>query len=205
MFLAAALLPAQTLETQNGFDTQFEVGPVTIVPRLRFRSLPEGSGFYQVRVGPEVFFEHTGRVRYIGGYFFEPEAPDGIGPWLNFQRVFAAVDAAITQRRWGDFETRTMFERFFEPQDDDFNRYRQRFRLMTDFRVSPFLGTELFFRTRGLTQVRYTAGFRFHLRDDVILDVGAFYDARYLPGLDNRIIVFTTLSIRRIGRVDPDF
>jgi hypothetical protein len=199
LFLTSLLIHAE-IQTQHILDSSVKAGPVEPLLHLRVRTTPQGGGVAQVRVGPIFNCEAHKRVILIGGYYYTRGKEDGA--WTTTHRTFGGVDVAVWKRAL-ELDVRSLVER--HATASDYSRFRNRLRISPAGTTAPYVGVEAFVDAEGLRSMRYSAGFRRALNDELMVDIGYFYEDRRAGIGSDRHVIGTTIHWRdRSRRLDAD-
>jgi hypothetical protein len=201
--LLLASLASAEIQTQHVFDTSVKRGRLELLWHFRVRTKPEGGGLFQLRTGPIVEFDLNDRLTLITGYYFTREQNER--QWTSINRPFAGGEINIWDRAV-EVDWRTLLERFATPNEPDYFRFRNRFRISPAGTTAPYVGVELLVDAKGLRSTRYSAGLRRTFSEDFIIDFGYFFEDRGPTPAGERHMFSTSFHWRnKIRRIDPDF
>ena len=190
------------LQTQHIFDSSAAIGPVEPLWHVRIRTTPEGGGVAQIRIGPILNFDVHDRATVIAGYYYTRAKEEGF--WSTTHRSFGGVEGVLWNRKV-EIDGRSMLERHALASKPDFTRFRNRIRITPPGSTAPYAGVEVFVDAAGLRSVRYSAGLRRTTTENLIVDIGYFYENGRSPSVANRHMVITTVHWRdRSTRIDAD-
>jgi hypothetical protein len=104
-----------------------------------------------------------------------------------------------------EVDVRSMLERHFVISGRDYTRFRNRVRISPPGSTAPYIGVEVFVDADGLRSMRYSAGIRRTIAEELLVDIGYFFEDRR-PGADpDRHVLGTTIHWRdKSPRLDPD-
>jgi hypothetical protein len=190
------------LQTQHIFDSSLKVGALEPLWHTRVRTTPEGGGVAQIRTGPIFNIDLTDRVTLISGYYYTRSKEKGF--WSTTHRGFGGVEGVLLQRRL-EIDGRSLIERHALISGPDFTRFRNRIRISPSGQTAPYLGIEVFVDGEGLRSVRYSAGYRRRVGENLYIDFGYFYEDGRSAAVPNRHMIGTTIHWRdRSTRIDTD-
>ena len=211
---ASLLLPAAfavhaaaaDLETQHAVDVTLPLkSKLDLILHSRIRIQPGGLGLYQVRAGPIVSWNATGRMALLGGYYYAQQERKADRDFIAGHRLFSSAEVAVAGNRRLGFDQRALVERLFSVAAPDFIRYRFRSRLSVKAPVAPYTSHEFFFDAQGWRSARHSAGIRWSPVRGVQIDLGYLYEHRRLDVGGNRHIWLTSLHFKKSSRqADPD-
>jgi hypothetical protein len=194
------------VETQHAFDVTLPLKPrLELIVHSRVRTQPGGLGFYQVRAGPTLSWDATGRISLLGGYYYTQQERKIDNDFIGGHRLFGGAELALMNTRRLSVDQRFVTERFFSDTADDFNRYRLRSRLSTKSSVAPYTTHEFFFDAQGWRSNRHSVGVRWSLLPALQIDLGYLYEHRRTGVGPNRHVWLTSLHWKRSPRrADPE-
>ena len=196
----ATSVEAAELFSWHSFDFAERITKkVDIQVTTRIRTRDEFHLLNQFLGGPMLTYRVNSRLLYFGGYWAQP-GHEMNKSWLMGHRIFGGVD-----RRWAlkdyTFIGRLAYERHYGAGRPDHNRYRTYVRFMFPrHTVVPFLQHEYLAIRQGFFSSRQTAGMRFHIHPNVMLDVCYQYDVRRASWGGNRNAIITSVSFRQRER-----
>jgi hypothetical protein len=169
---------------------------------LRVRTTRQGGGVAQVRFGPIFNFEPHERAILIGGYYYTREKEER--SWTTTHRSFGGLEVAVWKRAV-ELDVRSLVERHAIASAPDYTLLRNRLRISPPGATAPYIGVEAFTDADGLRSMRYSAGVRRTLKDELIVDIGYFYENRRAGTGSDRHMIGTTVHWRdRSRRLDTD-
>jgi hypothetical protein len=190
------------VQTQHSLDTSVAIGPVEPLWHLRVRTTPEGGGLAQIRTGPILNFEVKERATLIVGYYFTRAKEER--SWNTTHRTFGGVEVAAWKRKI-EVDVRSLVERFAVASAPDYTRFRNRIRISPAGVTAPYAGIEGFVDADGFRSVRYSAGIRRAVTEELLIDFGYFYEDRQSRAGADRHVVGTTIHWRdKSTRLDSD-
>jgi hypothetical protein len=200
--LVIGVASAET-QTQHAFDTSVALKRFNVLWHLRARTKPEGGGLFQIRTGPIFEIDLNERVTLIAGSYFTREQEENT--WTVVNRPFTGGEIMLWSHRV-EVDWRSLLERFVVQQENDYFRFRNRFRISPPGRTAPYAGVEIFVDATGLRGVRYSAGLRRTFDEEFIVDFGYFFEDRRPAPSGERHMFSTSFHWRnKIRRIDPDF
>lgn len=190
------------IQTQHILDSSVAIGPVEPLWHVRVRTTPQGGGVSQIRTGPILNFDMKERATVIVGYYYTRAKEERA--WTTTHRTFGGVEVAAWKRKV-EVDVRSLVERFAEVSAPDYTRFRNRLRLSPAGATAPYVGIEGFIDAHGLRSVRYSAGLRRVLSQELSVDIGYFYENRQARAGADRHVVGTTIHWRdKSTRLDAD-
>jgi hypothetical protein len=190
------------VQTQHIVDTSLAIGPVEPLWHFRVRTTPQGGGVSQIRTGPILNFDVHSRVTVIGGYYYSRAKEED--SWKITHRAFGGVEAVAWKRK-AEVDVRSLLERFTVISAPDYSRFRNRIRVSPAGATAPYAGLEVFVDATGLRSLRYSAGIRREITDELIVDFGYFYEHGRSSAVSNRHMFGTTIHWRdKSTRIDAD-
>jgi hypothetical protein len=104
-----------------------------------------------------------------------------------------------------EVDGRSLIERHALISGPDFTRFRNRIRITPPGQTAPYAGVEVFVDAGGLRSLRYSAGLRRKVAENLFMDIGYFYEDGRSGGVPNRHMIGTTIHWRdRSTRIDTD-
>jgi hypothetical protein len=190
------------LQTQHIFDTSVAIGPVEPLWHFRVRTTPQGGGVAQIRTGPIFNVDVHDRATLIFGYYYTRAKEEGF--WSTTHRSFGGVEGVLWNRKV-EIDGRSILERHALNSGPDFTRFRNRIRITPPGKTAPYAGVEVFVDAGGLRSVRYSAGLRRKIGENLSADIGYFYENGRSASVANRHMIGTTIHWRdRSTRIDAD-
>lgn len=190
------------VQTQHILDSSIKIGPFEPLWHFRMRTTPEGGGLAQVRTGPIFNIDVHKRATLIAGYYYTRAKEEAF--WSTSHRSFGGVEGVLWSRRV-EIAGRSLIERHAVVAGADFTLYRNRIRLTPPGNTAPYAGVEFFMDAEGLRTIRYSAGLRQKVAEDLFVDIGYFYEEGRSSGVSNRHMIGTTVHWRdRSTRMDTD-
>jgi hypothetical protein len=114
------------------------------------------------------------------------------------------MELVLWKRRL-EVDARTLLERHVSKSEADYNVLRHRFRFTPDSQTAPYAGIEAFADRHGLRSMRYSFGLRRTIANDLIVDLGYFFENRHPRAGSDRHMLTTTIHWRnRNKRIDTD-
>ena len=102
-------------------------------------------------------------------------------------------------------DARSLLERFVEVSAPDYTRFRNRVRISPPGATAPYVSVEALFDADGLRGMRYSAGIRRTITDELSFDIGYFYENRRPGASPDRHVIGTTIHWRdKKTRLDTD-
>ena len=202
IFCSCWLTARAEIQTQHIVDSSVAMGPVEPLWHFRVRTTPQGGGVSQLRTGPILNFDVQERATLIVGYYYTRAKEER--NWSTTHRSFGGVEFAAWKRKV-EVDVRSMVERFVNIAAPDYTRFRNRIRISPVGATAPYVGVEGFVDADGLRSMRYSAGVRRNLSEDLIVDIGYFYENRQSRAGGDRHVVGTTIHWRdKSTRLDTD-
>jgi hypothetical protein len=190
------------VQTQHILDSSVTIGPVEPLWHFRVRTSPQGGGVSQIRTGPILNFTVHDRATLIGGYYYTRAKEER--SWTTTHRSFGGLEVAAWERRV-EIDVRSLMERFSVLSASDYTRLRNRIRISPPGATAPYIGVEAFVDADGLRSMRYSAGIRRTITDELIVDIGYFYENRRSATGSDRHMLGTTIHWRdKSTRLDTD-
>jgi hypothetical protein len=190
------------LQTQHVFESSAKMGPLEPLLHFRIRTTPQGGGLAQIRTGPILNFDVHDRVTLIGGYYFIREQEER--SWTTTHRWFGGAEVAVWKRGI-EVDARSLLERFVVVSAPDYTRFRNRVRISPPGTTAPYVSVEASFDADGLRSMRYSAGIRRTIVEELIVDIGYFYENRRPGASPDRHVIGTTIHWRdKTTRLDAD-
>ncbi len=200
-----SILSATQLQADGAIDTRFglsERWDVVLHNRARVKAVR--NEWFDVSLVPTFRYRAHPRVQLFGGAFFT-WYDYGYEDRTKVARPFAGVEPTILQAGKVSVLSRTTYERFFVgDQRSDYNRYRQRFRVLARGKWSPYANLEFFFLDDGIATTRYGVGVRRDLGKRDGVEVGYWYEAADVAGRGVRHMINATFHLNFKG-LAPDF
>jgi hypothetical protein len=189
------------VQTQHIMDTSVKMGPLEPLWHFRVRTTPQGGGVSQVRTGPILNFDVHKRATLIGGYYYTRAKEER--SWSTTHRAFTGVEVSAWDRKI-EIDVRSMVERHFVISGRDYGLFRNRVRISPPGSTAPYIGAEVFVDADGLRSMRYSTGIRRTITEDLLVDIGYFYENRR-SGDPDRHMLGTTIHWRdKSTRLDGD-
>ena len=199
--LLAPLSRADDLQVEAALNASVGLSrkwDVTLRTRARIR--PSEREVADASIIPVFGYQaHRNVLLYFGNYFTRRNLR-GVGTSTVFRPV-AGIEPVLVRERFS-VEFRTGYERLVVLRAQDFNRYRQRVRVIGNSSWAPSAGVELFFTNEGHTKTRYAAGVERKIGDNHSVEFGYRFERREL--LENRHMIFATFNLNFKG-LAPDF
>jgi hypothetical protein len=190
------------VQTQHIVDSSVVIGPVEPLWHFRVRTTPEGGGVSQIRTGPIFNLDVHDRATLIGGYYYTREKEER--SWRTTHRSFGGVEISAWKRAL-EVDMRSLVERHAVIRGPDYTLFRNRIRLSPPGSTAPYVGVEAFVDAAGLRTMRYSAGLRRNLTEELIVDIGYFYQNGRSGIEQDRHMVVTTIHWRdKSTRIDTD-
>lgn len=199
--LLLLLLPARSrpaeLQADGAIDARIGLNrrwDVLVHNRSRVRA--KQNDWYDVSTIPIFRYQAYGNIQISAGAFLSRfEYKDG---WKNVCRPIVAVEPSWNRERL-TLAIRSAYERFMILRGADYNRYRQRVRLIRNAAWSPYAGAEAFFTNQGWATTRYGTGVKrnFGKRDSI--EFGYWYEAKSFAGAGVRHMFVTTFTVNFQG------
>lgn len=190
------------VQTQHILDSSVKIGRFEPLWHFRVRTTPAGGGLAQIRTGPIFNIDLHERATVVLGYYYTRAKEEGF--WSTTHRSFGGVEGVLWNRKI-EIDGRSMIERHSVIPGADFTRFRNRLRLTPPGTTAPYTGVEVFIDAGGLRSIRYSAGVRRKVAENVFVDIGYFYEDGRNPAVSNRHMIGTTLHWRdRSTRIDTD-
>lgn len=189
------------MQTQHIADTSVPLGKFEPLWHVRVRLRPETRGVTQIRTGPILTTALNNRVALIGGYYYTREKR---AAWTTVHRPFGGAELFLWARVF-EVDARSLLERHVSKSRSDFSIFRNRIRITPVGITAPYLGIEAFVDSDGFNSIRYSAGVRRTIAEELILDFGYFYENRTPRAGSDRHMFTTTIHWRNQDmRLDPD-
>lgn len=190
------------VQTQHILDSSVKIGPFEPLWHFRVRTTPEGRGLAQIRMGPIFNIDVHKRGTLIVGYYYTRAKQEAF--WSTTHRSFGGVEGVLWNRKV-EIDGRSLIERHVVLPGADFTRYRNRIRLTPPGNSAPYTGVEFFMDADGLRSIRYSAGLRRKVAENLSVDIGYFYEDGRSPAVSNRHMIGTTVHWQdRSTRIDTD-
>ena len=156
----------------------------------------------QFRAGPIFYWDVHDRATLIGGHYYSREKEEG--RWQTSHRSFGGVEAAAWNRK-AEVDVRSLVERHTLLAGEDSTRFRNRIRVSPPGTSAPYAGVEAFVDVHGLRSLRYSAGVRRSMSDELVVDFSYFFEQGRNGTVRNRHVIGTTIHWRdRSKRLDAD-
>jgi hypothetical protein len=202
LFLFSLTVSATELHGDGAVDTHIRLNrkwDVVLHSRARVRVTQDD--WYDISLVPIFTYQAHRNVQFSTGTFFT--RTETKSRWRNVARPFVAVEPSIRKGRV-TLASRTGYERFVVFNGADYNRYRQRFRVVGNGSWKPYASTEFFLTNAGLATTRYGVGVRKDIGKHDGIEFFYWYEARDLAGTGVRHVLSVTLHLRFAG-LAPDF
>jgi len=202
LLLVRCTAPAAELQAEGAVDTRIGLGQRwDVILHNRARVHATTGEWFDVSLVPIFRYRAHPRVRVLAGHFFTGYDFEESG-WSREHRPFFGAEAALPREHF-TLASRTLMERFFLPERSDFNRYRQRFRIIGRHSLTPYGNVEFFMDARGLRTVRYGTGVRKNLGKLHGIEFSYWYETAKLTGGGVRHVIVMTFHVNFRG-LAPD-
>jgi len=202
--LLAPAVRAAELHADGAVDMRIGLGrkwDVVLHNRARVRAA--SNDWYDVSLVPIFRYQARPNLQLSGGTFATWLDVPAVG-WRHTIRPFAGMEPSLRQGSL-TVASRTGYERFLVLGGSDFNRYRQRFRIIGNRSSwTPYANIEFLLTNDGLSSTRYGAGARKDIGPHSGVEFSYWYEASGLAGTGVRHMISATLHVRFKG-LAPDF
>lgn len=200
-----AAVDGAEVHAEAAFDTRIGLSRRSdIVLHNRARVRASSGNWYDVSLIPIYRYKVNNNLMLFGGSFFTWIRPaNSEASRALVVRPFGGVEPSLHWERWS-LAARSGYERFLAIDGPDYNRYRQRFRIIRRNGWTPYGNIELFWLNSGHSTTRYGAGFRrdFGKRDGI--EFTYWYETRIFTGGGIRHVFAVTFHLNFKG-LAPDW
>jgi hypothetical protein len=202
LLLSGCFTVSAEIQSQHILDSSVKIGPFEPLWHLRLRTTPMGGGLAQIRTGPIFNIDVSERATLIVGYYFTRAKEEAF--WSTTHRSFGGIEGVLWDRKV-EIDGRSLIERHAVLPGPDFTRFRNRIRVTPPGNTAPYTGVEFLMDADGLRSIRYSAGLRRQVAENLFVDIGYFYEQSKSPAVSNRHMIGTTVHWRdRSTRIDTD-